>query len=86
MRIAIHPAVIRSRLSWSNAGLTSGGGQNTVLIADFNQGWVKELTFNSAAAGNTNQLLQDADGNIYQLTFDGKLTRIALESDVSSTV
>lgn len=82
-----------------NAGLTSGGGQNTVLIADFNQGWVKELTFNSdystlisertfdsAAAGNTNQLLQDADGNIYQLTFDGTLTRIALESDVSSTV
>jgi VCBS repeat-containing protein len=82
-----------------NAGLTSGGGQNTVLIADFNQRWVKELTFNSdyssliserrfdaAAAGNTNQLLQDADGNIYQLTFDGTLTRIALASDVSSTV
>jgi VCBS repeat-containing protein len=82
-----------------NAGVTSGGGQNTVLIADFNQGWVKELTFNSdyssliserkfdsAAAGNTNQLLQDADGNIYQLTFDGTLTRIALASDVSSTV
>jgi glucose/arabinose dehydrogenase len=82
-----------------NAALTSGSGQNTVLIADFNQGWVKELTFNSdyssliserifdsAAAGNTNQLLQDADGNIYQLTFDGTLTRIALASDVSSTV
>jgi VCBS repeat-containing protein len=82
-----------------NAGVNSGGGQNTVLIADFNQGWVKELTFNSdysslisermfgsAAAGNTNQLRQDADGNIYQLTFDGTLTRIALASDVSSTV
>ncbi|MDQ1718947.1 MAG: aldose sugar dehydrogenase [Pseudonocardiales bacterium] len=82
-----------------NAGVNSGGGQNTVLIADFNQGWVKELTFNSdysslisermfgsAATGNTNQLRQDADGNIYQLTFDGTLTRIALESDVSSTV
>jgi VCBS repeat-containing protein len=82
-----------------HTGLTSGDDQNTVLIADFSQGWVKELTFNSdysslisermfdsAAAGNTNQLLQDADGNIYQLTFDGKLTRIALESDVPSTV
>jgi VCBS repeat-containing protein len=82
-----------------NAGVNSGGGQNTVLIADFNQGWVKELTFNSdysslisermfdsAATGNTNQLRQDADGNIYQLTFDGTLTRIALASDVSSTV
>jgi hypothetical protein len=79
--------------------VNSGGGQNTVLIADFNQGWVKELTFNSdysslisermfdsAATGNTNQLRQDADGNIYQLTFDGTLTRIALASDVSSTV
>jgi VCBS repeat-containing protein len=82
-----------------NAGVNSGGGQHTVLIADFNQGWVKELTFNSdyssliserifdsAAAGSTSQLLQDADGNIYQLTFDGTLTRIALASDVSSTV
>jgi aldose sugar dehydrogenase len=77
----------------------ASGDQNTVLIADFSQGWVKELTFNSdysslisermfdaAAAGNTNQLLQDADGNIYQLTFDGKLTRIGLASDVSSIV
>ena len=27
------------------AGAGSGGGQNTVLIADFMQGWVKELTF-----------------------------------------
>jgi glucose/arabinose dehydrogenase len=78
---------------------TASGDQITVLIADFSQGWVKELTFDSdysslisermfdsAAAGNTNQLLQDADGNIYQLTFDGKLTRIGLASDVLSIV
>ncbi len=81
------------------AGATSGGGQNTVLIADFNQGWVRGLTFNSdyssliserlfndAAPGNTNQLARDADGNIYQLTFDGKLMRLAPFSDVFSTV
>lgn len=80
-------------------GAISGNGQNTVLIADFNQGWVKELTFNSdyssliserlfndAAPGNTNQLVQGPDGSIYQLTFDGKLTRIAPSSDVLSTV
>ena len=80
-------------------GATSGSGQNTVLIADFNQGWIKELTFNSdysslirermfddAAAGSTNQLAQDPEGNIYQLTFDGKLSRISPSSDVLSTV
>ena len=68
-------------------------------IADFNQGWIKQLTFNSdysslisermfddAAAGNTNQLAEDPDGNIYQLTFDGKLSRISPSSDVLSTV
>lgn len=71
-------------------GATSGSGQNTVFVADFNQGWVKELTFNSdyslltserlfddAAPGRTNQLARDLDGNIYQLTFDGNLTRLA---------
>jgi glucose/arabinose dehydrogenase len=80
-------------------GSTSGSGVNTVLIADFNQGWIKELTFNSdyaslirermfddAAAGSTNQLAQDPEGNIYQLTFDGKLSRISPSSDVLSTV
>ena len=80
-------------------GATSGSGQNTVFIADFNQGWVKELTFNSdyssltserlfddAAPGHTNQLARDLDGNIYQLTFDGNLTRLAPFSDVFSTV
>jgi VCBS repeat-containing protein len=78
-------------------GATSVSGQNTVLIADFNQGWVKELTFNSdyssliserlfngAAPGNTNKLVQGPDGSIYQLTFDGKLSRIAPSSDVLS--
>jgi aldose sugar dehydrogenase len=54
------------------------------------QHWVKELTFNSdysqliservfadTSTGGTNQLIQGPDGAIYQLTFDGKLTRIA---------
>jgi aldose sugar dehydrogenase len=76
---------ITAVLAW-----TSGNGQNTVLIADFNQHWVKELTFNSdysslisetefdaAASGSTNKLAQGPDGAIYQLTYDGKLTRIA---------
>lgn len=81
------------------SGATSGGGQNTVFIADFNQGWVKELTFNSdyssliserlfhdAAPGRTDQLARDVDGNIYQLTFDGNLTRLAPFGDVFSPV
>jgi aldose sugar dehydrogenase len=80
-------------------GSTSGSGQNKVLIADFNQGWIKELTFNSdyssliserlfedAAPGATNKLVQTPDGSIYQLTFDGKLTRISPSSEVPSTV
>jgi aldose sugar dehydrogenase len=59
----------------------------------FTQGWVKELTFNSdysaliserlfedAAPGATNKLAQGPDGSIYQLTFDGKLTRISPSS------
>jgi glucose/arabinose dehydrogenase len=71
------------------AGL-SANGQKTVLIADFNQGWVKKLTFNAdysaligeatfdvAASGATSKLAQGPDGSIYQLTYDGKLTRIA---------
>lgn len=83
----------------SVAGPGSGSGQNTVLIADFMEGWVKELTFNSdyselisermfdtAAPGNTNQLLQHPDGSIYQLTFDGTLTRIAPLSAMPSSV
>jgi aldose sugar dehydrogenase len=64
--------------------------KKTVLIADFSQGWVRELTFNSnysslisatqfdaAAPGGTVKLAQGADGAIYQLTLDGTLTRIA---------
>jgi hypothetical protein len=63
------------------------------------QGWIKELTFNSdylsliserffddAAPGATNKLVQTPDGSIYQLTFDGKLTRISPSSEVPSTV
>ena len=80
-------------------GTPSSSGQNTVLIADSTQGWVKELTFNSdysaliserlfedAAPGATNKLAQGPDGSIYQLTFDGKLTRISPSSDVVSAV
>jgi aldose sugar dehydrogenase len=80
-------------------GPTSGSGEKTVLIADFNQGWIKELTFNSdyseliserpfddAAPGATNKLVQTPDGSIYQLTFDGKLTRISPTSAVPTTV
>lgn len=81
------------------AGPGSGGGQNTVLIADFMQGWVKELTFNAdysqliservfdkAVPGSTNQLIQGPDGAIYQLTYEGTLTRIALTSGVPSSM
>jgi hypothetical protein len=63
--------------------------QHTVLIADINQGWVKQLTctsnysscgnpttFSAAAPGGTVQLAQGPDGNIYQLTLSGVLTRI----------
>ena len=69
---------------------SAGGAQHTVLIADFNQGWVKQLTctsdysscssatmFNDAAPGGTVKLAQGPDGNIYQLTLDGTLSRIA---------
>ena len=70
---------------------SAGGSQHTVLIADNNQGWVKQLTctsdysscgnattFNYATGGATVQLAQGPDGAIYQLTIDtGRLTRIA---------
>lgn len=67
----------------------SANGQKTVLIADFNQGWVKKVTFNEdysavldvttfddAASGATSKLAEGPDGSIYQLTYDGKLTRL----------
>jgi glucose/arabinose dehydrogenase len=72
-------------------GLGSAGGSNhTVLIADFNQGWVRQLTFNSdysslisatqftaAPSGQTDKMAQGPDGNIYQLQLGaGTLTRI----------
>ncbi len=64
--------------------------QHTVLITDFNQGWVQQLTcasdysscgnptmFVGAAPGNTVKLAQGPDGNIYQLLFGaGQLVRI----------
>lgn len=63
------------------------------------QGWVKELTFNAdysqliservfdkAVPGSTNQLIQGPDGAIYQLTYEGTLTRIALTSGVPSSM
>jgi glucose/arabinose dehydrogenase len=68
----------------------SANGQKTVLIADYNQGWVKKVTFNAdysevldvstfdaAASGATSKLAQGPDGSIYQLTYAGKLTRLA---------
>jgi hypothetical protein len=71
--------------------------KKTVLIADINQGWVRELTFNSnyssligatqfdaAAPGGTVKLAQGPDGAIYQLTLDGTLTRIASGVDPAS--
>jgi glucose/arabinose dehydrogenase len=74
---------------------SGSGGQNTVLIADCMQGWVKELTFNSdysaviservfdhAVPGMTVQLIQGPDGAIYQLTLEGTLTRIAPSIDL----
>jgi hypothetical protein len=76
-----------------------GYGQNTILIADYNQKWVKEVTFDddyssvigvkvfdAAAPGSTIKLAQGPDGAIYQLTYDGKLTRIGLGDDGMSAV
>ena len=61
-----------------------------VFIADYAQGWMKELRFDTQyssfigeqmfdnAAGSTVQLLQGPDGNIYQLTiYPGTLSMIA---------
>ena len=72
---------------------SAGGAQHTVLIADSNQGWVKQLTctsdysssgsattFNDAAPGGTVKLAQGPDGNIYQLTLNGTLSRIVPSS------
>jgi aldose sugar dehydrogenase len=75
-----------------------GGSQHTVLIADFNQGWIKQLTCSSdysscgnetmfnPAAGKTVSIQQAPDGSIYQLTIDGTLWRIAPSDDGSSDV
>lgn len=63
--------------------------QNKVFIADYTQGWIRELTFTAdfsqfisertfdADAGSTVKLMQGPDGNIYQLTISGELSRIA---------
>ena len=75
-----------------------GGSEHTVLIADFNQDWIKQLTCSSdysscgnetmfnAQAGPTVSLQQAPDGSIYQLTIDGTLSRIAPSDDGSSDV
>jgi hypothetical protein len=47
---------------------------------------ISETLFDVAAPGNTNKLAQGPDGAIYQLTFDGKLTRIGPTSDQLSSV
>jgi hypothetical protein len=59
-----------------------------VYITDFNQGWIKALTCTSEyvscssaqpldyQAGPTVSLAQGPDGNIYQLTLTGELSRI----------
>ena len=73
------------------------GPEHTVLIADFNQQWIKQLTCTSDysscgnetmfnQAGPTVSLQQAPDGSIYQLTIDGKLSRIAASDDGSSDV
>ncbi|MGD9621466.1 MAG: PQQ-dependent sugar dehydrogenase [Mycolicibacterium sp.] len=66
-----------------------------VLIADYLKGWIKVLTcdagfsvcgqeqFFDPQAGRTVKLAQGPDGNIYQLTLDGMLYRIA-PSDAAS--
>ena len=63
--------------------------KNTVFFADFSQKWIKTVTctngFSScgneqlfmAGVGGTTRLLVGPDGNIYQLTLDGKISRIA---------
>jgi aldose sugar dehydrogenase len=86
---------ITAVMAYTPAGASRG--KKTVLIADFNQGWVRELTFNSnysslisatqfdaAAPGGTVKLAQGPDGAIHQLTLDGTLTRIAAGVDPAS--
>ncbi|MGV0777032.1 PKD domain-containing protein [Mycolicibacterium elephantis] len=64
--------------------------RNKVFIADYTQGWIKELTFDAEyttllgertfdnQAGTAVKLLQGPDGNIYQLNiYPGELSRIA---------
>jgi len=63
--------------------------KNTVFFADYSQKWIKTVTCTSgfsscgneqlfmAGAGGTTRLLVGPDGNIYQLTLDGKISRIA---------
>jgi aldose sugar dehydrogenase len=62
--------------------------QNAVFIADFIQGWVKVLTCSAdysscsgesmfdSNAGRTIQMLQGPDGDIYRLTYQGRLSRL----------
>jgi aldose sugar dehydrogenase len=75
--------------SYLHNGQTSSVGSvlefdNKVFVADFSQGWIRQLTFNSdysqlvavspfdEEAGTTVRLAEGPDGNLYQLTiFDG---------------
>jgi aldose sugar dehydrogenase len=70
-------------------GRAFGGAGNLVFFADFNKGWIQVLDCTAgyascgsasifdAQAGQTTRLIQGPDGNIYQLTLDGKISRIA---------
>ena len=72
--------------------------ENAVFFADHNREWVKvmhcDAGYSSCGApstfisqgGRTTRLEQGPDGNIYQLTYDGKLHRIAPSSTETSTV
>ncbi len=60
-----------------------------MFFADYSQKWIKTVTCTSgfsscgneqlfmAGVGGTTRLLVGPDGNIYQLTLDGKISRIA---------
>ena len=72
------------------------GYENAVFFADFNKGWIKVVNCNEGytscgtartfipAAGPTTRLAQGPDGSIYQLTIDGKLSRITPSSEVTT--
>ena len=72
--------------------------ENAVFFADHNREWVKvmhcDAGYSSCGApstfisqgGRTTRLEQAPDGSIYQLTYDGKLHRIAPSSTETSTV